>query len=317
MQMPSNNPVVRLVEIDANAAGQRIDNFLLAQLKGVPRSRIYRLLRKGEVRVNGGRVKAEYKLVRGDKVRVPPVRVAEAPPPAIPGSNLLELVQAAIIYEDDDLLAVNKPTGLAVHGGSGVNLGLIEILRHLYSSKRLELVHRIDRDTSGCVLVAKRRLVLTFLQDQFRDGSIHKRYQTLVSGQWPRHVNRVEAPLLKNQLASGERMVVVSAQGKPSVTDFRILQRYRQVTLLEATLLTGRTHQIRVHTQHAGHPIVGDSKYGDNDCNKEMRQFGVSRLFLHAGHIRFRRPDGTPLSLDAPLAKDLSDALEQLAPFKF
>jgi 23S rRNA pseudouridine955/2504/2580 synthase len=316
MQMPANNPAVRFLEIDANTAGQRIDNFLITQLKGVPRSRIYRLLRKGEVRVNGSRVKAEYKLAQGDKVRIPPVRVAESAPVPIPGSNLLELAAGAIIYEDEDLLAVNKPSGLAVHGGSGVSLGLIEILRHHKQSKRLELVHRIDRDTSGCVLVAKRRSVLKFLQDQFRDGSIHKRYLTLVAGRWPRHLNRVEAPLLKNQLASGERMVVVSAQGKASTTDFRVVQRFTRVTLLEATLLTGRTHQIRVHTQYMGHPIVGDGKYGDGECNRAMRQFGVTRLFLHAGHIRFTRPDGAPLALDAPLAKDLSDALERLEPFK-
>lgn len=312
MQTPAKPPAVQIVEVEPDYAGQRIDNFLLNQLKGVPRSRVYRLLRKGEVRVNGGRVKAEYKLSKGDKVRIPPVRMAEKVATAVPGSNLLGLVASAIIYEDDDLLAINKPTGLAVHGGSGVNLGLIETLRHHYQNKRLELVHRIDRDTSGCVLVAKRRSVLRFLQDQFRDGSIDKRYQTLVAGQWPRHQNRVEAPLLKNQLASGERMVVVSAQGKPSTTDFRVLQRFGEATLMEATLLTGRTHQIRVHTQHVGHPIVGDSKYGDNACNKVMREYGVTRLFLHAVYMRFRRPDGSSLALDAPLAADLEAALERL-----
>lgn len=315
VKSPAESQSVRFVEIDANGAGQRIDNFLITRLKGVPRSRIYRLLRKGEVRVNKGRVRADYKLASGDSVRIPPVRVAEAPPPVIPGSKLLDLVAGAILYEDDDLLAVNKPSGMAVHGGSGVNLGLIEILRHQSGSKRLELVHRIDRDTSGCVLVAKRRPVLRELQDQFRQSSVDKRYQTLVAGQWPRHCTRVEAPLLKNQLAGGERMVIVSAAGKPSVTDFRILQRFAQVTLLEARPLTGRTHQIRVHTQHAGHPIVGDEKYGDSDCNKSLRDFGVNRLFLHAASIEFERPGGAGrLRLEAPLSEDLGKALERLQP---
>lgn len=301
------------MEIDANAAGQRIDNFLITYLKGVPKTRVYRLLRKGEVRVNKGRIKAEYKLAHGDQVRIPPVRVAETAPAVIPGSNLLELVGQAVIYEDDDMLAVNKPTGMAVHGGSGVNLGLIEILRHLYGTKRLELVHRIDRDTSGCVLVAKRRPSLRMLQDQFREGNIDKRYQTLVVGKWPRHANRVEAPLLKNQLASGERIVRVNAEGKASQTDFAVLARFARVTLLEAKPLTGRTHQIRVHTRHAGHPIVGDSKYGDVECNKEMRKFGVNRLFLHAAAIEFERPgEGGRLKLQAPLAEDLQRALGQL-----
>lgn len=315
MQMPAKSVSVHFVEIDANSAGQRIDNFLITYLKGVPKTRIYRLLRKGEVRVNKGRVKAEYKLAHGDQVRIPPVRVAETRAPVIPGSKVLELVGQAVIYEDDDLLAVNKPTGMAVHGGSGVNLGLIEILRHLYGSKRLELVHRIDRDTSGCVLVAKRRSALRMLQDQFREGRVGKRYHTLVAGKWPRHYNRVEAPLLKNQLASGERIVRVSGEGKASLTDFAVLQRFAQVTLLEAKPLTGRTHQIRVHTRHAGHPIVGDSKYGDAECNKAMRQYGVTRLFLHAAAIEFEPPSGGErLALQATLADDLQRALTQLEP---
>lgn len=317
MQMPAKSESVRFVEISTDAAGQRIDNFLITYLKGVPKSRIYRLLRKGEVRVNKGRIKAEYKLAVGDQVRIPPVRVAQAPAAVIPGSNLLDLVDRAVIYEDDDMLAVNKPTGMAVHGGSGVNLGLIEVLRHHYQNKRLELAHRIDRDTSGCILVAKRRPALRMLQDQFRAGSINKRYHTLVAGQWPRHSTRVEAPLLKNQLASGERVVRVNVAGKPSLTDFRILQRFSEVTLLEAKPLTGRTHQIRVHTRHAGHPIVGDAKYGDTACNKAMRGFGVTRLFLHAASIEFQLPGpGDRLRLEAPLAEDLEQALRRLAATK-
>lgn len=312
MQTPPLTHSPHLVDIRDDDVGQRIDNFLITYLKGVPKSRIYRLLRKGEVRVNKGRIKADYKLARGDQIRVPPIRVAEAPPAAVPGDKLLEVVAQAIIYEDDDLLAVNKPTGMAVHGGSGINLGLIEILRHRFQSKRLELVHRIDRDTSGLVLVAKRRPVLAQIQDQFRAGSVDKRYQTLVAGSWPRHCRRVEAPLLKNQLAGGERIVRVSIQGKPSITEFRILQRYSAATLLEARLLTGRTHQIRVHTQHSGHPIVGDPKYGDAASEAITKQLGVPRLFLHAAQLSFEHPAKGPLTLSAPLAEDLQDVLRKL-----
>lgn len=210
------------------------------------------------------------------------------------------------------MLAINKPSGMAVHGGSGINLGLIEILRHHFNDKRLELVHRIDRDTSGLVLVARRRPALAHIQDQFRAGTVDKRYQTLVAGSWPRHARRVEAPLLKNQLAGGERIVRVSAEGKASVTEFRVLQRYASATLLEARLLTGRTHQIRVHTQHMGHPIIGDPKYGDTECNKAMKQFGLSRLFLHAASLRFEHPEGGELSLSADLPEDLQQVLDRL-----
>lgn len=316
MITPSSPAPVRLVEVHADQAGQRIDNFLISQLKGVPRSRIYRLLRKGEVRVNGGRTKADYKLAPGDQVRLPPVRVPQRPPPRVPGSNLIELVTQAFLYEDDDVLAINKPPGLAVHGGSGIDLGLIEILRHHFQSQRLELVHRLDRETSGCVLVAKRRQVLKDLQAQFREGTVHKRYQVLVAGSWPRHCNRIEAPLLKNQLAGGERMVMVSSAGKPSATEFRVLRRFQQVSLLEANLLTGRTHQIRVHTQHVGHPIVGDDKYGDRECNKLMARYGARRLFLHSAHLDFRRPGGQErLALEAPVPHDLAQVLDKLAPF--
>ncbi|MGQ9425295.1 23S rRNA pseudouridine(955/2504/2580) synthase RluC [Gilvimarinus sp. F26214L] len=317
MQTPAPPATVRVVRIDSDSAGQRIDNFLITQLKGVPKSRIYRLLRKGEVRVNKGRIKADYKLAFGDNVRIPPVRVAESAPAVVPGGKVLALVQGAILFENDDFLAMNKPTGMAVHGGSGVSLGLIEVLRHLYGSRRLELVHRIDRETSGLLLVAKRRPALRDLQDQFREGSIDKRYLTLVAGNWPRHANRVEAPLLKNQLSSGERIVVVSADGKPSTTEFRVLARYPGATLLEARLLTGRTHQIRVHTRYSGHPIVGDEKYGDADSNRAMRVYGVTRLFLHAASMEFRPPGGGErMRIEAPLADDLQAALTHLEPGK-
>lgn len=316
MQTPSSFQSPQLVDVPDDNVGQRIDNFLISYLKGVPKSRVYRLLRKGEVRVNKGRIKADYKLARGDQIRVPPIRVAEESPAAIPGDRLLGLVTQAIVHEDEALLAINKPSGMAVHGGSGINLGLIEILRHHFGDKRLELVHRIDRDTSGLVLVARRRAVLTQLQDQFRAGTVDKRYQTLVAGSWPRHCRRVEAPLLKNQLAGGERIVRVDVEGKASVTEFRILQRYRMATLLEAKLLTGRTHQIRVHTQHTGHPIIGDPKYGDAESNKEMKRFGLSRLFLHAASLSLEHPSGGTLRLNAPLPEDLQGVLDRLEPDK-
>lgn len=312
MQTPLSFQSPQLVDIRDDDAGQRIDNFLITYLKGVPKSRIYRLLRRGEVRVNKGRIKADYKLARGDQIRLPPIRVAEKTPAAIPGDKLLALVGEAIVYEDDSLLAINKPSGMAVHGGSGINLGLIEILRHQKGDKRLELVHRIDRDTSGLVLVARRRSVLTQLQDQFRVASVDKRYQTLVAGSWPRHCRRVDAPLLKNQVAGGERIVRVHVDGKASVTEFRILQRYRMASLLEVNLVTGRTHQIRVHTQHMGHPIIGDPRYGDGESNKTMKQFGLSRLFLHAASLALDHPSGRRLHLDAPLPAELQRVLDRL-----
>lgn len=307
---PPQSPAVQFVAIDADYAGQRIDNFLLSYLKGVPKSRIYRILRKGEVRVNKGRIGPDYKLIAGDQIRIPPIRVADRPEAPMPGSQLLGLIESSIIYEDDDLLALNKPTGIAVHGGSGVNLGAIEILRNLYGSSKLELVHRIDRDTSGCLLVAKRRSVLRQIQDQFRESTVKKSYRALVAGKWPRHVGRVEAPLLKNQLSSGERIVVVNVEGKPSVTEFSVLERFASATLVEARPITGRTHQIRVHTLSAGHPILGDDKYGEAEANKMAKRLGVQRLFLHAATVSFIRPsDETRLTLEAPLPDDLNRAL--------
>lgn len=310
--MPSPSispPSVQHVAIDTDQAGQRIDNFLLAYLKGVPKSRVYRVLRKGEVRVNRGRVKPEYKLVAGDQVRIPPIRLPERRPAPVPGSHLLALLENAILYQDDDLIALNKPAGIAVHGGSGVNLGAIEILRKLFDNARLELVHRIDRETSGCLLVAKRRPVLRHLQAQFREKTVEKHYHTLVAGKWPRHCREINAPLLKNQLLGGERVVRVDADGKPSVTGFRVLERFAGATLMEASPLTGRTHQIRVHALSAGHPILGDDKYGNDDANKTARALGLGRLFLHAAAVRFTGTDGQAMSLTAPLPEELEQVL--------
>ncbi|MGH1470202.1 MAG: 23S rRNA pseudouridine(955/2504/2580) synthase RluC [Cellvibrionaceae bacterium] len=317
--MPSSVPpntvhnTVRILEIDSDQAGQRIDNFLIAQLKGVPKSRIYRLVRKGEVRVNKGRIRVEYKLKAGDLVRVPPVRVAEKKEQAKPSAQLTDLIKQSLLYEDDDLIVLNKPTGMAVHGGSGINLGVIEVLRQVFENPKLELIHRIDRETSGCLLIAKRRSVLRHVQDQFREKTVKKSYMTLVTGKWPRHIKQVDAPLLKNQLSSGERIVKVNVEGKPSVTHFKVLERIESATLLLVSPVTGRTHQIRVHTQSVGHPIIGDDKYGEMDANKAFRSAGVKRLFLHAASIAFDLPsDQRRIEIEAPLPNDLSSPLASL-----
>ncbi|MGI1678029.1 MAG: 23S rRNA pseudouridine(955/2504/2580) synthase RluC [Cellvibrionaceae bacterium] len=304
---------VRFLEIDSDQAGQRIDNFLITQLKGVPKSRIYRLIRKGEVRVNKGRIRVEYKLKVGDLVRIPPIRVAEQKAQVKPSAQLTELILQSLLYEDDDLYVLNKPTGMAVHGGSGINLGVIEVMRQIFENPKLELIHRIDRDTSGCLVIAKRRAVLRHVQDQFREKTVKKSYMTLVAGKWPRHIKQVDAPLLKNQLSSGERIVKVNIEGKPSVTNFNVLDRFESATLLLASPITGRTHQIRVHTQSVGHPIIGDDKYGDLDSNKALRSVGVKRLFLHAASIAFDLPsDNRRVEIEAPLPTDLSLPIEAL-----
>ncbi|HFD80552.1 MAG TPA: RluA family pseudouridine synthase, partial [Gammaproteobacteria bacterium] len=253
-----DKPAVRWVEVSAEQAGQRIDNFLLRVLKGVPKSRIYRLLRKGEVRVNKGRIRPEYRLQAGDTLRIPPVRVAETRGGA-PGARPQQALADAILYEDDRLLVLNKPAGMAVHGGSGLSFGVIEALRALRpEAPYLELVHRLDRDTSGCLLIAKRRSELRTLHELLRTGALTKRYLLLAEGDWSRGPFRVEAPLRKNQLRGGERVVRVDSTGKAALTRFRFLEGYAGASLMEAELVTGRTHQIRVHAQHAGHPLAGD-----------------------------------------------------------
>ena len=315
---PSAHSKVRMVTVEPAYAGQRIDNFLRNQLKGVPKSLIYRIIRKGEVRVNKGRIKPEYKLQAGDQVRVPPVRVAEPNAPATASGGLLRALESAILYEDKQLLVINKPSGLAVHGGSGINLGLIEALRQLRPHEQnLELVHRLDRDTSGCIMVAKKRSMLKFLHQQLRQGKngsgIDKRYLALVCGLWPARKNRLEAPLRKNILQSGERMVRVEAEGQSSRTDYQVQERFADYSLVEARPITGRTHQIRVHCQYAGFPIAGDLKYGREDDNKRLKQVGLKRLFLHAQSLVIPLPDGAPsIRVEAPLADELQAVLATL-----
>lgn len=314
-EVKQNSPKVRQVMVEAEYAGQRIDNFLLGLLKGVPRSYIYRILRRGEVRLNKGRVAASQRLQAGDVIRVPPVRVAERETPPKPGNRVLAQLEQAILYEDKRLLVLNKPSGIAVHGGSGVQYGVIEAMRALRPEERqLELVHRLDRDTSGCLLIAKRRSVLRILHELLRGDGVEKRYLALVAGRWERDRETVQAPLLKNTLKSGERMVRVDPEGKPATTRFRVLTRFSDATLLEAQLLTGRTHQIRVHLAHLGTPVLGDEKYGDADANRHFRERGLRRLFLHAEALTIHWPEAEEgvQRFEAPLEPELRQLLERL-----
>lgn len=313
--MKTENPSVKFVVIAEDEAGQRIDNFLRTQLKGVPKSMIYRIIRKGEVRVNKGRTKPEYKLEAGDEIRIPPVRVSEKEEEAVsPHLQKVAALNDVILYEDDHILVLNKPSGTAVHGGSGLSFGVIEGLRALRPEARfLELVHRLDRDTSGVLLVAKKRSALRSLHEQLRDKGMQKDYLALVRGQWPSHVKVIQAPLLKNILQSGERIVRVNQEGKPSETRFKVEERYEVATLMRCSPVTGRTHQIRVHTLHAGHPIAFDDRYGDRGFDKQLSGTGLSRLFLHAAALKFTHPNtGETLRVEAPLDDALKHCLQVL-----
>ncbi len=277
---------VRVVIVDTEGAGQRLDNLLLRELKGVPRSRIYSMLRKGEVRVDGRRVRAGHRMSAGEQVRLPPVRTAGTTELSPPSASLARRLEAGIIFEDDDILVVDKPAGLAVHGGSGIHAGLVEALRALRPQQAfLELAHRIDRDTSGCVLLAKRRSVLRCLHEALRERTAQKRYTALVEGAWPARLDRLDAPLERRLAPSGERFVRVSAAGKVATTRVRVRQRLDGATLLDVVPETGRTHQIRVHLAAAGHPILGDPKYADDIGRERHARLGVPRLCLHAAAI--------------------------------
>ncbi|MCE9787135.1 23S rRNA pseudouridine(955/2504/2580) synthase RluC [Shewanella chilikensis] len=315
-ETPSPNQQVRLVTIDEDNVGQRIDNFLLSKLKGVPKSMIYRIVRKGEVRVNKKRIKPEYKLAEGDQVRIPPVRVSEENYRTAPSANLerVSRLEDRILFEDKHILVLNKPAGIAVHGGSGVDYGVIEALRSLRPQQKfLELVHRLDKDTSGVLLVAKKRSALKHLHDQLRHKQMQKDYQALVRGEWQKHNKVVKAPLLKLTLKSGERIVRVNTEGKASETRFKILQRYDGATLVQASPVTGRTHQIRVHCQYAGHPIACDEKYSEQKFDDSMRALGLNRLFLHAAQLKFTHPETeTEMTVQAPLDPVLLKLLDKL-----
>lgn len=304
---------VRHRTIDADSAGQRLDNYLLRELKGVPRTRIYRACRKGEVRVNKGRVKADYRIKEGDELRIPPIRVpAPSDAPTIP-RRWSDLLLKSVVYEDKGLLVINKPSGLAVHGGSGLSYGLIECLRQMRpQDKYLELVHRIDRDTSGCIMIAKRRPVLREIHRQLRDGAVDKRYLALVPGQWPKNCRVVDAPLFKFKLPSGESLVRVAKEGKAAVTKFSIVERFDNATLIEARPVTGRTHQIRVHAQHVGFPLLGDDKYSSDGDHAFCKTIGLKRLFLHARYLAFTLPELERVEVEAGLEYNLESILNKL-----
>jgi 23S rRNA pseudouridine955/2504/2580 synthase len=307
-------PGVQWLTVDADHEGQRLDNFLIGSLKGVPRSWIYRVMRRGEVRVNKGRCKPDRRIHAGDVVRIPPVRQATRAT-AGPPRGLIEQVEAAIIHEDARLLIVNKPSGIAVHGGSGLSHGIIEILRASRpDAPFLELAHRLDRDTSGCLMLCKKRSVLRELQDLQRSNRVEKHYSALLLGALRKGRWKVDQPLRKNTLQSGERVVRVDPEGKPALTRFSRVRRFAAYTLVDAKLETGRTHQIRVHAAACGHPIVGDAKYGDEAMNQAARRSGLRRLFLHARSLSWNAAGGLPaLRIEAPLGNELETFLEKIA----
>lgn len=303
----SSNSVVtkvRKIRIDQEQVGQRIDNFLRRELPGVPKGRLYRLLRRGEVRVNGGRIRADYKLQEGDEVRVPPARI-RAPGDA-PSAGLAAKIEDRVLYEDKRLLVIDKPTGIAVHGGSGISHGVIELLRHARPElKDLSLVHRLDRETSGCLVLAKRRSALRELHAKFRDGVVEKNYLGLVVGDWQLGEQLIDKPLLVQHRRGGERHVVVSGGGKSAQTRVTLSRTFGKYSLVQCSPQTGRTHQIRVHLQSVGFPLLGDERYGDEEENRHAKKFGLKRLFLHAQSIAFPDDRGNDLHFTSPLAEDL------------
>src|SRR5450755_3077496 len=316
LHVPKSAVEMRTITVDE--AGQRIDNFLMRHFKTVPRSRVYRLLRKGEVRVNRKRVDAEYRIAAGDEVRLPPVRIDTREAPGRPSTSLLELIEKAVIFQDRHLLVIDKPAGVAVHGGSGMSFGVIEALRASRPRETLELVHRLDRDTSGCLLVARDRSTLTALHALIRNGGMHKTYLALVAGSWQLGTKRIDAPLATDNRQHGERHVRVAAAGKESVSVFKPVQFFGNIaTLMEVDIPTGRTHQIRVHASFAGHPLLGDDKYGDRARNAELKLHGLKRTFLHAQSVAFEWPgSGVPFHVSAPLPPELSSVLDDLTPVK-
>src|ERR1700691_5923221 len=309
---------VTLRTITADEAGQRVDNFLMRHFKTVPRSRVYRLCRRGEVRSTRRRVDGEYRIQAGDEVRLPPVRIDVGDEPGRPSSSLLELIERAVIFQDKHLLVIDKPAGVAVHGGSGMSFGVIEALRASRPRETLELVHRLDRDTSGCLLVARDRSTLTALHALIRNGGIHKTYLALVSGSWQLGTKRVDAPLATDNRQHGERHVRVAAARKDSVSVFKPVQFFGSLaTLMEVDIPTGRTHQIRVHASFAGHPLLGDDKYGDRERNAEFKRHGLKRTFLHAHSVAFEWPgSGVPFHASAPLPGELTAVLDAITPIK-
>jgi 23S rRNA pseudouridine955/2504/2580 synthase len=301
--------------IDSSHDGQRIDNFLLAVLKGVPKSHIYRLLRKGQIRVNKGRIKPVYRLKSGDIVRIPPLHLPQAREEQRPPAGLCERLEHAVLFEDTELLVLNKPAGIAVHGGSGIPFGVIEILRFLRPDcPDLALVHRLDRNTSGCLLLAKQRTVLLQLHELLRNNGMSKHYTALLMGCWQGGAQAIDINVQKNRQLSGERMVQVDAEGQAARSLFSPQQNFSDCSLVDIRIDTGRMHQIRVHAAHLGHPVAGDDKYGDHDFNRLMRSRGLKRMFLHARRVEFTLPDrGRRFVIEAPMDDALQQVLVTLA----
>lgn len=308
----AERPSVRIVEVDEGSEGQRVDNFLVRELPGVPKTRIYRLLRKGEIRVNKGRVKAATRLALGDQVRIPPIVIREPAEVKAPHSMQQRLL-SSILFEDKELLVINKPSGVAVHGGSGLSFGVIEALRGARSDLAdLALAHRIDRETSGVLVMTKRRSALRRLHEAFREERVSKVYLALVAGYWEHGECTIDAPLSVRERRGGERHVVVAADGKPSITHVVPTDSSRQATLMQVRPETGRTHQIRVHLAHRGSPIAMDPRYGDPDTNAEFKHFGLSRMFLHAQSIAFDDGNGNERLFVAPIDNELQRTVERL-----
>ncbi|GAB3475808.1 23S rRNA pseudouridine(955/2504/2580) synthase RluC [Marinomonas epiphytica] len=311
-QKNGDRPAVRYVTIDDNHVQQRIDNFLVTFLKGVPKGKIYNLLRKGEIRVNKKRTKPDYRLQIDDIVRIAPIAIAPVADKPTLSEKLKSDIEARIVFEDKGLIVVNKPSGLAVHGGSGLSFGLVEVIRQMRPQEKfIELAHRLDRDTSGLIMIAKKRAVLKELHQALREKEgIQKTYLALVYGGWPKRKSQVNAPLLKNELRSGERVVKVHPDGKESLTRFKLVRQFEGYSLVECEPVTGRTHQIRVHTLHAGYPIVGDDKYAPSEDLKQTKELGFKRLCLHATRLDITH-NGERLLLEAPLDDEWQKLMNQ------
>lgn len=300
--------------MDESGDGQRLDNFLFKVLKGVPKSHIYQLIRKSNIRVNKKRIKAHYKLNLGDELRLPPIRVAQTKSEFVPIFQV-DRIKSCILFEDDGLMVINKPSGIPVHGGTDESHGVIDLLKKAFPQYRsLELAHRLDKETSGCLIIAKKRSVLRLLHGLFREGKVEKTYLALTKGFWKPDPMRVTLPLVKNQLQSGERMVHVDRGGKTAISTFKMLQKFEDASLVEVKIETGRTHQIRVHAAHSRHPIAGDSKYGDDEFNLRFKKIGLKHLFLHAAQLVFQLPTyDKPLVIQTPLPEDLLGVLEKIS----
>lgn len=312
-QYKSKSQGVTRAKITENEAGQRVDNYLLRHFKGVPRSHIYRILRKGEVRINKKRIKPAYKLLAGDEIRLPPVRYSSSGPRR-PPDEVVQRIESRIVYDDDRVIIVNKPSGLAVHAGSGVDYGVIDAMQLLSKgADEVFLVHRLDRETSGCLLIARDRPAMLYLQQALKKGEISKHYSTLLKGRWGQGRKVIELPLLRNKIQGGERLVQVDEDGKMARSIFLPIREFKQASLMKVELITGRTHQIRVHAAESGFPVAGDRLYGDQAFNYEMKSVGLRRMFLHAQSLSFPHPDdGRMLTIDPPLDEDLQSVLDNL-----